>query len=122
MSIKIEDLKISQKIYGDGGRGLEEFKIIQLIRLLHGDYRITAESTFDNRISTFNLENIALTPPKQKKRYWLWDVTCGTSRAIFKTNYYMDDCRCRVGDTSDTNQIDLTLIKKHENEFIDIEE
>lgn len=55
--------------------------------------------------------------PKTKKRYWLWDVLPDRG-AIFKTEHYLDEER---KDTVGTSlPACFTLLKKHENEFIDI--
>lgn len=55
--------------------------------------------------------------PKPKKRYWLWDAKDDSGK-IFKTSSYVDDNGC-------TSNGELyfdkeKLIKKHENEFIEI--
>ena len=58
--------------------------------------------------------------PKPKKRYWLWDVGSPPDGSVFKSSAYLNE----EGQT--TNGIDLyekeQLLKKHESEFIDIEE
>ena len=57
--------------------------------------------------------------PKPKKRYWLWDVKT-TSGVIYKNNYYLDDDGYSTGRTPYYEK--EFLLRKHENEFIDIEE
>lgn len=56
--------------------------------------------------------------PKPKKRYWLWD-TKTDSGAIYKGAHYMDE------DGKLTNGcigiLSIVLVKKHENEFIEVE-
>ena len=56
--------------------------------------------------------------PKPKKRYWLWDMKTARG-AIYKNNTYLDyDGYC-------TNRVRYhekeSLLRRHENEFIDIE-
>ena len=57
-------------------------------------------------------------PPKPKKRYWLWDVKIA-SGVIYKSSYYLDDDGYSTG--RNTNYEKDFLLRKHENEFIDIE-
>lgn len=53
--------------------------------------------------------------PKPKKRYWLWDVEfMGT---IVKHSSYMDE----KGTASDGYKLEVKLLKKHENEYIEVE-
>lgn len=58
--------------------------------------------------------------PAPKKRYWLWDVGNPPDGSVFKSSAYLNE------DGQTTNGIDLyekeQLLKKHESEFIDIEE
>ena len=58
--------------------------------------------------------------PKPKKRYWLWDVGNPPDGGIFKSSAYLNE------DGQTTNGVSLyekeQLLKKHESEFIDIEE
>ena len=56
--------------------------------------------------------------PTPKKRYWQWDVK-SSSGVIYKSSGYLDDEGYR------TNRVryyeEEFLLRKHENEFIDIE-
>ena len=54
------------------------------------------------------------------KRYWLWDVRNSPDGGVFKSSAYLNE------DGQTTNGVSLyekeQLLKKHESEFIDIEE
>lgn len=53
--------------------------------------------------------------PKPKKRYWLWDAEF--MGRVVKHSTYMDE----KGTASNGDKPDAKLIRKHENEFIEVE-
>ena len=56
--------------------------------------------------------------PKPKKRYWLWDLKTA-SGVIYKSSGYLDDDGYRTD--RDLYYGKEYLLRKHENEFIEIE-
>lgn len=59
--------------------------------------------------------------PKKKKtkRFWIWDVKYDLDSAIYKSDSYMDENAMRTNGNIFLSKSEL--LKKHENEFIDIE-
>ena len=55
--------------------------------------------------------------PTPKKRYWLWDVK-SSSEEIFKASTYMDENGVASNNIAEYDKDQL--IKKHENEFIEV--
>jgi hypothetical protein len=73
---------------------------------------------------TFNIKQITssnwqIQVEKKTKRYWLWDIKAD-SGYIYKCPTYLDEQGEDVRGA--TSRYSGKLIKKHENEFIDIEE
>jgi len=56
-------------------------------------------------------------PYTPTKKYYLWDVK-DSEGAIFKSSYYMNEDGCLIGGRVNISKD--KLIKKHENEFIEV--
>ncbi len=118
MAIKRKELKVGEtymSIHND--RVLKKVLYIGdvLILCLESKDMISTEVSYNIDRFLVNYRKL----PKLKKRYWLWDMKA-TGGAAYKSSYYFDDdgyysngktMYCNLGD----------MVKKHENEFIDIE-
>jgi hypothetical protein len=94
-------------------------------RVLHQGKEVYIDiiRNFNNRILLFGggsnwISETDLTRIKPKKRYWLWD-TVGWTGMVVKNAAYMNE------NGQGTNGVFIcdkeNLLKKHENEFIDVE-
>ena len=91
-----------------------------------GQFRLeeTGDTFYEIRPASFsqvNEEVKKVIRGLRKKRYWLWDVgNPPPDGIVFKSSAYLNE------DGQTTNGIDLyekeQLLKKHESEFVDIEE
>lgn len=109
--MKKEDLKVGMIISGNYAINNRKITAIGLYTYL---YQI--EGSEDNEHCASLQELDEFEPIAPKKRYWLWDVK--DFGGIYKTNYYLDDVGEQTNGTCYINAKDL--IKKHENEFIDV--
>lgn len=113
MAITREQLKGGERYKCDSG-GISEVIFIGKEHLIY----IYTESVFvyelSGCISSFLSKYSIIEKPK--KRYWIWDIKRGD--LIYKHDYYMDEeGRKSTGETYTAG----TLVRKHENEFIEIE-
>jgi len=79
--IKIENLRIGQKIWIKG----EEKTIIVLSC---GDRFIEDMIYVQEEAECYYINQISLTPPKQKKRYWQWKIK---DKEWFRADRYFDE-------------------------------
>lgn len=82
------------------------------------DFHLTVEGRALNR-GEIVLKLIERSKKKITKRFWIFDIK-NNSGHIFKTNYYMDE-QGKGQDKLFVYDSNFKLLKKHENEFIDIE-
>jgi hypothetical protein len=122
--IKIEDLRIGQKVFFNN----IERTICKLdstdggIIYFSDNGFIKEDVIFRSFIYSVELNagSFSLTPPKQKKRYWIWAIKNPKYTNIYMSNTFLDE------DGITVNKINLIekewLFKKFENFFIDVEE
>ena len=120
--MKKEDLKVGG-IYKDD-HAIPTFRKIEFfddktVFYFNGD---TKEQTNNNALaSTVDLDSFLISNEeiKEKKRYWLWDITGNNiTNAIVRCSYYLNE---NGEDTSGYIRYGKDqLIKKHENEFVEV--
>jgi hypothetical protein len=117
MSIKIEDLRIGQKVFFNN----IERTICKLDSTDGGIIYFSGEGFIsENFIYSIELNagSFSLTPPKKKKRYWIWK-TKGVYEVI-KPTVFMDEEGYATSGRRGCLKDDL--IEKYEDDFVDVEE
>ncbi len=114
--MKKEDLKVGMKL-----RHVRDDTSVERSVIAQGKKSLIASygEGYEFLIDYDELENYE--PVKATKRYWLWDVE-DFEKEVYKDPYYMNDIGECVKGTSRVFRNNITLIKKHEDEYIDIEE
>lgn len=78
------------------------------------------DEIFDvSRLPMIKISEYQLPVQALKKKYWLWDVKSANG-PVYKSNAYLDEMGLNTKGNSLAISRNLILIRKHENEFIEV--
>jgi len=108
-----DKLEVGQKrIWNDCGKIYDEFKITAIGEKSALYLYENGEEYSESSEKILNQSK----PYTPKKRYYLWDIEY--AEGVYKTNYYIND----KGLTVNGSRVSGKLLKKHENEFIEVDQ